>query len=115
MSRPRARSDRYVIKMPAWRKTDADATEPNQPDVTRIFCGKDQECPYRSVCDESPCRKLAQIRGLVALSAVNPNGGMTAMPVAPALPVDRPTRVSSFSLNLPWALVFTLRSKTRQK
>ena len=40
MSRPRARSVRCVIKKPARRRTDADATNRISLEVTAIFCGK---------------------------------------------------------------------------
>src|SRR5258707_2627420 len=45
VSLPRATSRRCVMNQPVGRRTDADATETNQPNVTVLFCGKLLACP----------------------------------------------------------------------
>src|ERR1700676_5561089 len=67
------------MNQPAKRKTDADATETNQFDVTGIFCGKLLCCP---VCNRTQRHQVKETRtntGLFALSTVKPHSGMAAM------------------------------------
>jgi hypothetical protein len=67
------------MNQPVKRKTDADATETNQFDVTGIFCGKLLRCP---VCNRTQRHQVKETRtntGLFAPSTVKPHSGMAAM------------------------------------
>jgi hypothetical protein len=67
------------MNQPAKRKTDADATETNQFDVTGIFCGKLLRCPVRNRIQRPQVKETRTNTGLFALSTVKPHSGMTAM------------------------------------
>jgi hypothetical protein len=67
------------MNQPAKRKTDADATETNQFDVTGIFCGKLLRCPVRDNTGHVPIEERRTNTGLFALSTVKPHGGMAAL------------------------------------
>ena len=69
--------------MPVRRKTDADATETNQFDVTGIFCGKLRRCPVRDNTGEPPTKETRINPRLFTLSTVNLHGGMAAMRSVP--------------------------------
>jgi hypothetical protein len=67
------------MNQPAKRKTDADATETNQLDVTGIFCGKLLRCPVRNRTQHQQEKESRTNTGLFALSTVKPHTGMAAM------------------------------------
>jgi hypothetical protein len=67
------------MNQPAKRKTDADATETNQFDVTGIFCGKLLRCPVRNPTQRHQVKETRINTGLFALSTVKPHNGMAAM------------------------------------
>src|ERR1700738_916233 len=79
MSRPRATSTRCVMNQPARRRTDADATETNQLDVTGIFCGKLLRCPVRNATEHHSMKEHRINTGLFALSTVKWRAGMAAL------------------------------------
>jgi len=71
------------MNQPVRRKTDADATETNQFDVTGIFCGKLLRCPVRNRTQQHQMKESRIDTGLFAFSTVKPHTGMAAMRSAP--------------------------------
>jgi hypothetical protein len=67
------------MNQPVRRKTDADATETNQLDVTGIFCGKLLRCPVWDATEHDQGQEARINTGLFALSTVNPPGGMAVL------------------------------------
>jgi hypothetical protein len=67
------------MNQPVRRKTDADATETNQLDVTGIFCGKLLRCLVSDTTEHHQAKEACMITGLFALSTVKLHGGMAAL------------------------------------
>jgi hypothetical protein len=67
------------MNQPVRRKTDADATETNQLDVTGIFCGKLLRCLVSVTTEHHQGQETRMNTGLFALSTVKLHSGMAAL------------------------------------
>src|SRR5207245_10607525 len=72
---------RKCHKSARMRETDADATETNQFDVTRIFCGKLSRCPVREATDDAVIEEIRTNTELSSLFTVH--GSMAVLRGAP--------------------------------
>ena|SRR2546428_2549227 len=74
---------RKCHKSARMRETDADATETNQFDVTRIFCGKLSRCPVREATDDAVIEEIRTNTELSSLFTVKLHGSMAVLRGAP--------------------------------
>src|SRR3954452_19988526 len=68
------------MKLPVRRRTDADATAPNQLNVTGIFCGKLSQCPVGEFVPPIARQKTGKIRAFLLVPSwpeTRHGGGLT--------------------------------------